>query len=513
MPWGLVCAELVLCAWILLLLVADVLPQRLRDASPAIAPRPLAGGGKVVQQLMGGRDVAPLGTDVRVSQAMPVGLHWQLALVGLLVAGGCLIAQTPGWDGRTFQSLLVGDQFAAYFKGLFLLTAVVVVFMMRLYQRHLPDSPGAFYMLLYTAVLGCLVLASVNDLLMLFIGLELLTFSLYIMAAYLKTDARSIEAGMKYLILGSVSSGFLVYGIALLYGATGTTRFPEIAAAFASAPVSATALAGCVLVLAGLGFKIAAVPFHLWLPDVYEGAPTPVVAFLSVGSKMAGVVALMRLLTGPLAPLEPLWGDLLAALSAATMLYGNLGAIAQTNIKRLLGYSSIGHAGYLLLGLSTATAMGLEGVSYYLLAYLFSTLAVFLVVVAATDAVGGESLEHYNGLSRRAPLLAAGLFVGLLSLAGVPPLAGFAGKLLVLLAGAERGRLWLVAVGAVNVAISLYYYLLVVKRMYLDKPSRPEAFQTDGVTRLVLISLLAGILAIGIVQAPFLSRITLAFHP
>src|SRR3989338_7460658 len=176
MPWGLVCAELVLCAWILLLLVADVLPQRLRDASPAIAPQPLAGGGKVVQQLMGGRDVAPLGTDVRVSQAMPVGLHWQLALVGLLVAGGCLIAQTQGWDGRTFQSLLVGDQFAAYFKGLFLLTAVVVVFMMRLYQRHLPDSPGAFYMLLYTAVLGCLVLASVNDLLMLFIGLELLTF-------------------------------------------------------------------------------------------------------------------------------------------------------------------------------------------------------------------------------------------------------------------------------------------------------------------------------------------------
>src|SRR3990167_914422 len=179
--------------------------------------------------------------------------------------------------------MFVADRFALYFKGLFLLTAAVVILMTREVLRHLIVNLGAFYMLLFTALLGMLVLASVNDLLMLFIGLELLTFSLYIMAAYLKTDARSIEAGMKYLILGSVSSGFLVYGIALLYGATGTTRFPEIAAAFASAPVSATALAGCVLVLAGLGFKIAAVPFHLWLPDVYEGAPTPVVAFLSVG--------------------------------------------------------------------------------------------------------------------------------------------------------------------------------------------------------------------------------------
>src|SRR3990167_2918056 len=251
--------------------------------------------------------------------------------------------------------MFVADRFALYFKGLFLLTAAVVILMTREVLRHLIVNLGAFYMLLFTALMGMLVLASINDLLMLFIGLELLTFSLYVMAAYLTRDARSVEAGMKYLILGSVSSGFLVYGIALLYGFAGSTSFPVVRAAMTSGSVPPTAQAGMLLVLAGLGFKIAAVPFHLWVPDVYEGAPTPVVALLSVGSKMAGVVAILRVLYGVFLPLQGLWVTLLALLAAATMLYGNLAAIPQTNIKRLLGYSSIGHAGYLLMGLSSAS--------------------------------------------------------------------------------------------------------------------------------------------------------------
>jgi NADH-quinone oxidoreductase subunit N len=245
---------------------------------------------------------------------------------------------------------------------------------------------------------------------------------------------------------------------------------------------------------------------------VYEGAPTPVAALLSVGSKMAGMVALLRVLYGMGLPLQALWGTVVAVLSAATMLYGNLAAIPQTNIKRLLGYSSIGHAGYLLMGLSTASALGAVSVGYYLLAYLLSNLSVFLVVVIASPRLGGDSLAHYHGLSRRSPFLAAALFIGLLSLAGMPPLAGFAGKLFVLLATVESQRFWLVGIGAVNVAISLYYYLMVVKRMYLDPPTSPAPVRVDALTTVVLAALLLGVLAVGVVQQPFLEYISRAIR-
>jgi len=440
------------------------------------------------------------------------GALWALALGGVLVAGLVLWLAPPLGLVTAFHQMWIVDPFALYFKGLFLLTAGVVIVMTRPFTVQLPGHVGAFYMLLFTALLGMLVLASVNDLLMLFLGLELLTFSLYIMAAYLKTDARSIEAGMKYLIMGSVSSGFLVYGMALLYGAFGATGFETIRQAVGASAVPPVAHVGLLFVVAGLGFKIAAVPFHLWVPDVYEGAPTPVVALLSVGSKMAGVVALLRLLYGAFLPLQGIWAPLLAVLSAATMLYGNLAAIPQTNIKRLLGFSSIGHAGYLLMGLSTATVGGMQAVGYYLLAYLLSNLTVFFVVVAASDALGGDAVEDYRGLARRSGLLAAAMFVGLLSLAGVPPLAGFVGKLLVLLSTADAGRLWLVALGAVNVAISLYYYLMVVKRMYLDAPRTAAPIAVPLLSKVVLAGLVLGMLAVGIWQQPFLAQVIAALQ-
>ena len=470
MMYHLLIVELVVCAWIIVMLAAELLVPRTRAST-----------------------------------------LWHIALLGVIVSAIALAGFPPDGIGRAFQQMFVADRFALYFKGLFLLTAAVVILMTREFLCHLIVNLGAFYMLLFTALLGMLVLASINDLLMLFIGLELLTFSLYIMAAYLKTDARSVEAGMKYLILGSVSSGFLVYGIALLYGFAGSTSFPALQAALsASGVVPLSAKGGLLLVLAGLGFKVAAVPFNFWVPDVYEGAPTPVVALLSVGSKMAGVVAILRVLYGVFLPLQGLWVPLLALLAAATMLYGNLAAIPQTNIKRLLGYSSIGHAGYVLMGLSTASTAGMEAVSYYLLAYLFSNLAVFFVVVTASEAIGSDTLEGYSGLSKRSPFLAAAMFVGLLSLAGVPPLAGFVGKLLVLLAAADSGQLWLVAVGAVNVAISLYYYLMVVKRMYLGAAATTVPIRVGPLTKLSISLLLLGILLIGIVQEPFLQQIALA---
>jgi len=445
---------------------------------------------------------------------------WKLALGGLLVLAGVLGWQQR-WTGQHFDPMFVFDGFASYFKWLFLLTVFVVVLMTRVFARRPLTNIAEFYLLMFSALLGMLILASVQDLLLLFIGLELLTFSLYIMAAYLKTDARSVEAGMKYLIMGSISSGFLVYGVSLLYGAAGGTSFEHLRLALSSGEPTPLATAGLLLVLAGLGFKIAAVPFHLWVPDVYEGAPTPVVALLSVGSKMAGVAALLRVLYGVLLPAQVLWwGGLLAVLSAATMLYGNLAAIPQTNVKRLLGYSSIGHAGYVLMGMSAATPAGVHSVGFYLLAYLVSNLAAFFVVVLVAEAsglpaapgaaqAGGDSLDQYNGLARRSPLLAAAMFLGLVSLAGVPPLAGFSGKLLVMLAAVEAQRVWLAAIGALNVAISLYYYLMVVRRMYVAAPASSSApVAVDRVTRLALWMLMGGIVLIGICPEPFLRLIT-----
>lgn len=469
MNWAVLSVEFVVCGWILLLLAADLITSE--EQKPSL---------------------------------------WALALTGVICATGLLWWQGSAGIVGPFQTLWVTDRLSLYFKGLFLLTAAIVILMTRGWTRHRPANPGAFYLLLFTALLGTLVLASINDFLLLFLGLELLTFSLYIMAAYLKSDPRSVEAGMKYLILGSVSSGFLVYGIALLYGFAGSTGFSAIHEALSRGPAPPAAQAGMLLILAGLGFKVAAVPFHLWVPDVYQGAPTPVVAFLSVGSKMAGIVALLRVLHGPFQPLADLWTAVLAVLAAATILYGNLGAIPQTNIKRLLGYSSIGHAGYLLMGLSCATAGGVTAVGYYLLAYLFSNLTVFFVVATASEALGGDALDDYRGLSKRSGLLAAALFIGLLSLAGVPPLAGFVGKLFVFLAAAEQGRLWLVAIGAANVAVSLYYYLMVVKRMYLDAPPSAAPVPVSPLAKAVLAFLILGILAAGILQAPFLRQLTAA---
>ncbi len=436
---------------------------------------------------------------------------WVLAALGLAVMAGVWWWQQP-WIGRSFDAMFTLDHFAYTFKGLFLLTTLIIVLMTRVYSRSLAANIGEFYVLIFSALLGMLVLASTNDLLLLFIGLELLTFSAYVMAAYLKTERRSVEAGLKYLILGSISSGFLIYGISLLYGTTGSTNFDVLRQAAMANHLSALTRAGLLLVLAGLGFKVAAVPFHLWVPDVYEGAPVPVVALLSVGSKMAGVMTILRVLYGVFMPTAALWSPVIAVAAAATILYGNLAALPQTNLKRLMGYSSIGHAGYLLMGVATGTIAGAQAVGVYLLAYLVSNLAVFFVITVTSQAVGGDSFDHYNGLARRSPLLAATLLIGLLSLAGVPPLAGFIGKLLVLLATVETHRLWLAAIGAVNVAVSLYYYMVVIRRVYVVPATSTQPIVVDRLTRTALIGLIIGIVVIGSFPAPFLHLFTTAIR-
>ncbi len=414
------------------------------------------------------------------------------------------------WQGSLgVQDLLGGmyriDPLSTLFKGIFALTALLVVLMTRELVHTLEQNHSEFYLLLLAATLGMLFVASAGDFLTLFISLELITISFYVMTAYLKTDARSLEAGLKYLILGSIASAFFLYGIAYLYGATGSTRFSEIQAVLRDREqLPAGMLLGLLMILGGITFKAAAVPFHLWVPDVYEGAPTPVTAFLSVGSKAAGFLVAIRVLHELFLPASGHWSILIAWLAGLTILYGNLGAIPQTNIKRFLGYSSIGHAGYLLIGIASPSSLGATAVVFYLVSYLVTNLAVFLVVAAFSKQVGSDEMRSYAGLSRRSPFLAATLFVALLSLAGVPPLSGFFGKFLLLLSAVGEGYFWLAVVGAAAVVISLYYYLVLVKRMYVDPPDDPTPIPVAIPVRIALYVCLLGMLGIGIWQEPFL---------
>ena len=410
----------------------------------------------------------------------------------------------PNLSGSTFGGMFIMDSLAWFFKGLFLLAMVFVFPMTQKFFTSMGQRKNEFYLLLWLALLGMCLVASSADFLLFFISIEILTLSLYVMTAYLKSDKHSIEAGMKYLILGSLASGFLLYGISLLYGATHSTRFDAIQAFASTHSMSPMILLGVVFIFASIGFKIAAFPFNLWVPDVYQGAPTPVTALLSVGSKAAGFVILIRLFFGIFASWHGQWSLALAIFSAITMCYGNLAAMFQTNIKRLLGYSSIGHAGYLLMGMAAGSVLGVSAINFYLLGYLFTNLAAFLVIVLFFMAVKSDEIEDYAGLSQRSGLLACALLLALVSLAGVPPLAGFFGKFSLLMAAVNSGFVWLALIAAVNIVISLYYYLMVVKRIYVDAPRTTSPIPVSFSMRLLLGFAIVGIVGIGIFQGPFL---------
>lgn len=406
--------------------------------------------------------------------------------------------------GTTFGGMFVMDSLAWFFKMFFLLAMAFVFVMTQQYFKLLGERRNEFYLLLWLTLIGMCLVASSADFLLLFIAIEVLTISLYVMTAYLKTDKLSIEAGMKYLILGALSSGFFLYGMSFLYGVTHSTRFDAIQAFAATHAMTPMMAFGLVLVFAAVGFKIAAVPFHMWVPDVYQGAPTPVTALLSVGSKAAGFVVLIRLFFGIFAPWHAELSLMLAVLSAITMSYGNLVAMFQTNIKRLLGYSSISHAGYLLMGAATGTVLGASAINFYLLGYLFTNLAAFLVIVLFSIAAKGDDIEDYAGLVQRSGILACTMLLALVSLAGVPPLAGFFGKFTLLMAVINSGFLWLALIAVVNIVISTYYYLMVVKRIYVDAPRTTSPIPVSLPMRLVLGVAIVGIVGIGIFQGPFL---------
>ena len=443
-----------------------------------------------------------------------------LAAVAMAGVAGLFANLCLGWQhfGSAFGGSFAQDGLAFFFKLLFLLAGFFALFMAKSYQNHLERGRGEFILLILFSLTGLSVLASASDFLLLFVSIETLTVSLVIMTAYLRKENRSIEAGLKYLILGAISTALFLYGLSFIYGATGSTSYAEIGQKLAgqARPLSPPFLFGMALVISSLGFKIAAVPFQLWTPDIYEGAPTPVTAYLAMASKAAGFAALLRLMLTVFGPAQGVLIVLFAGLSALTILYGNLGAIPQTNIKRLLGYSSIGHAGYLLVGLAAFSHAGKEALLFYLLSYLFSTAGAFLVIVAVSSHLKNDEISGYAGLSQKSPLLAAGMLLALLSLAGVPPLGGFFAKFYLLWAGMRAGFLWLVVIGVLNVITSLYYYLKIVKTMYIDKPA--SAPSSDGTKLELTLSQktiqyfsIAGILVLGIWQEPFVRLVEQVF--
>ncbi len=426
------------------------------------------------------------------------------AMTGVALLFFHLVFFQWGKFGSALNGSFVQDGVSFFFKALFLLSAFFTLFMAREYQSSLKRGRAEFTLLILFGLIGMVFVASANDFLLFFIALETLTVSFYIMTSYLRDQTASIEAGMKYLLLGALSTGVFLYGLSFIYGTTGSTSYAVIQAKVAAMPVLPVPFVfGMVLVIASLCFKIAAVPFQFWAPDIYEGAPTPVAAFLATGSKAAGFAALVRLLLTVFAPALSDLSLLFAGVAGLTILYGNLGAIPQTNIKRLLGYSSVGHAGYLLIGLAAFSNSGAESLLFYLLSYLFSTAGAFLVLVSISRYLKTDETSELAGLSKRSPLLAAGMLLSLLSLAGAPPLAGFFAKFYLLWAGVKAGYLWLAVIGVLNVITSLYYYLKVVKVMYFDKPANHSSLQVSLSQKTFQYFSIFGILVLGIFQGPF----------
>jgi len=424
-----------------------------------------------------------------------------LSILGLMITLGCLAwFDMTGITGTLFAKMFVLDRMAIFFKVMILLATILVILLSIDYVHRFSFFRGEYYFLVVMSALGMMFMTSANDLLSLFVTLEFATFGFYVLVSYLRDDMASNEAGLKFFILGVFAAGLLAYGISLVYGETGKLVFSDMAGA---TPTTGLVI-GFLLIFAALGFKIGAVPFHSWIPDTYHGAPTPVTAFLSIAPKVAAFAILLRLFLVALATFKPAWALLIVAASILSMTYGNIVAIAQRNVKRLLAYSGIAQVGNVLIGLAAGTKMGTDSILFYLLTYLFANLGAFAVIMAISNAVGSDEIDDYRGLNRRSPFLAFAMLIFLLSLAGVPPLAGFIGKLYIFVAAIKEGLYVLITVGLINIVVSMYYYLIVVKKMYINEPLDSSPIKTTGPLRAVIYVGLAGTLVIGIYPQPFL---------
>jgi NADH-quinone oxidoreductase subunit N len=430
-----------------------------------------------------------------------------IAALGVLLVTSLSGNGSCGQFGTAFGGMFVNDALSLFFKQLFIVAAILVLFMAAEFSDKLAEgSVAEYYSLILFALAGMLFAASSNDFTMLFVSIELITITFYVLVSFQRSKLQSLEAGVKYLILGALSSSFMVFGIALIWGTTGELNFTKLAAVAPQFANSQIFLLGVLLVLVGLGFKIAAFPFQIWAPDVYQGAPTPTTAFLAIGSKAAGFVLLLRVLFTAVPSVTAHWANLLIVISGITILYGNLCAIPQRNLKRLLGYSSIAHAGYLLLGVAALSASGQSALMYYLAGYVFTVMAAFFVITLVMRRLATEDIGGLAGLNQRSPLLAATLTIAMVSLAGIPPLAGFFGKFLLLKSVIEAGQTtgnhgyyWLAFITLVGVIISLYYYFGVVRAIYWSKnPADLSPIELSSPAKLSIWACLAGIFWLGL---------------
>ena len=436
-----------------------------------------------------------------------LGLVTAAGLVGLFVLSLVVDARGPLFDGAW-----VVDELATFVKQLFLLaTALGVLGGLALPGPATERRALEYHLLLLASLLGMLLLASARELVLLFVAFELMSIPLYVLTGFVKREARAVEASLKFFLVGSLSTAVLAYGLSFVYGATGTTALPAIARALGEG--SPLLVLGLLLVLAGLGFKIAAVPFHMWVPDTYEAASTPFVAWLSVAPKAAGFVVLVRFYVEGVGDRALVWAPVFATLGAITIVAGNLMALPQTDAKRLLAYSGIAHIGYLLLGLAALSPFGVAVVLFYLVAYVFANLGAFLVVEAVGHAAGTTALEGFRGLAQRAPVLALAMLLFLLSLGGIPFVVGFWAKLYVFWAAAQAGLYGVVLLGAVLTVVALFYYLALARRMYIDAPLSPAAIPVPPALVLVLAVSALAVLALGLYPGPLVERALAAAMP
>ena len=443
----------------------------------------------------------------------------RLRTLGLLTFVGLAAAMIPLWQlaGQPHHTFLAGtlavDDLVLFFKVIILLLSLVTVLISMNYDvgRHV----GEYFAVLLFGAIGMMLLISAEELITIFVALELTSISLYILTAFHKGELRSQEAAMKYFMFGAISSAFLLFGLSYVLGVTGVTSLPairEFVAGTAKQGMSALLAAGLLFILVGFGFKVAIAPFHLWAPDAYEGAPTPVTAFIATGSKVASFFVFLKLLFVGFAGLEGSafwahfssgWTMLLAITGALSMVLGNCAAIVQRNIKRLLAYSAIAHAGYIFIGLTAATRMGATSVLFYIIVYSLTNLGAFGVVAALSSRAGGDEMQNFDGMARRAPFLSLLMLVFVLSLAGIPPLGGFFGKFYLFAAAVQRdaqnlGLLWLVILGIVMSAVSLYYYLILLKHIYVAKAVDETRLTTPAYLNLSLALLALAVLALGV---------------
>ena len=435
---------------------------------------------------------------------------WSM-LILLLITAASVIAVSHWVEDitqtRGFAAMFAADGFATFFKLVFVLAVAMVTLLSEDFLRESRYSAWEYYSLLAFALCGMFFMASGIHLVTIYVGLELMSLSSYILAGYFKNEQKSTEAAMKYFVLGAVSSAILLYGISIIYGVCGTLNLLAINATISTLITNDALMFGIMMLGAGLCFKIAAAPFHVWTPDVYEGAPTPITAFLSTASKAAAFAIFARIFYVGFQHFQVDWSNILATVAALSMIVGNLAAITQDNIKRLLAYSSIGHAGYALLGIIALNEMGIRGVLFYTLVYVFANLGIWAtVLMMRRHAYAGEQIDDFEGLHRRAPFVAFAMVVFLLSLGGIPPTAGFIGKYYLFAAAVESGFGWLAIIAVLMSAVSMFYYLRIVVAMYL-KDGQEAGVEASPAVRWVATVCLAATLVLGVVPNPLIREV------